>query len=396
MTTMRKSVTTILLILLSVVLFAQRSKVSSALNYKELGDYAKAKEAIEEAIDPNNEKAVKSIPWPRTWEVRGEIYQDIHKKGLKDLAQQPLFTAFDSYMKAVDLDKEGRSYKSLMVKFTFMQTDLTNYAIQTFEKNDFTTALECFEKFLEISKLSFMKPKSDVEVVDTAIIYNAGLAAFKAENWDKAIKHFSRSIENNYNGAACYHFIYQSHQAKGDTLSSLNSLKKGFEAYPNSETLLVELINFYISKDKADDALNYIDLAIKENPGNASYWTAKGSMYERIGQPENAIDWYKKALEVDSSQFTPYYNLSVIYFNRGVEAINQASQIPPSQNDKYEAEMQKANEHFRLSLPYIEKAYQLDSTEIAIMESLKTIYYRLQMNDKYQDISAKIQKIKQQ
>jgi len=393
---MRKSVTTILLILLSVVLFAQRSKVSSALNYKEIGDYAKAKEAIEEAIDPNNEKALKSIPWPRTWEVRGEIYQDIHKKGLKDLAQQPLFTAFDSYMKAVELDKEGRSYKSLMVKFTFMQTDLTNYAIQTFEKNDFPVALECFEKFLEISKLSFMKPKPDMEVVDTAIIYNAGLAAFKAENWDKAIKYFSRSIENDYNGAACYHFIYQSYQAKGDTLSSLNSLKKGFEAYPNSETLLVELINFYISKDKADDALNYIDLAIKENPKNASYWTAKGSMYERIGQPENAIDWYKKALQVDSSQFTPYYNLSVIYFNRGVEAINLASQIPPSQNEKYEAEMQKANEHFRMSLPYIEKAYELDSTEIAIMESLKTIYYRLQMNDKYQDISAKIQKIKQQ
>lgn len=393
---MRKSVSTILFILLSISLFAQKGKVTSALSYKESGDLTKALEAIEEAIDTSSEKAVKSIPWPRTWEVRGEIYQEIHKKGLKNLATQPLFTAYDSYMKAVELDVEGRYSKSLFVKFTFMQTDLTNYAIQSFEKNEYATSLSCFERYLAISKLPFMKPKSAIEVVDTAIIYNAGLAAFKSSEWDKAIHYFNSSIKNDYNGAACYHFIFQSYQAKGDTLSSLNTLKKGFEDYPTNETLLVELINFYISKDKADDALNYIDLAIKENPGNASYWTAKGSMYERIGQPENAIECYKKGLDVDSTLFTPYYNLSVIYYNRGVEAINAASLIPPSQNDKFEAEMEKAKEHFRTSLPYIEKAYELDSTEIAIMESLKTIYYRLQMNDKYQDMNEKIQKLKQQ
>jgi hypothetical protein len=57
--------------------------------------------------------------------------------------------------------------------------------------------------------------------------------------------------------------------------------------------------------------------------------------------------------------------------------------------------MKKSMDHFRESLPYIEKAYELDSTEIAIMESLRTIYYRLQMNDKFQEINEKIQKLKQ-
>lgn len=384
-----------LMLAFSVTLFAQRGKVTSALSYKESGDLAKAMQTIEETIDTSNVKAEKSIGWPRTWEVRGEIYQEIHRKGIKNLAKNPLFIAFDSYMKAVELDEPGRFSKSLMVKFTFMQTDLTNLAIQSFEKEDFETSLESFEKFLKISNISFMKPKPDVVVVDTAIIYNTGLAAYKAKNWDKAIEYFNQSIKNNYNGDVCYNFIYQAYQELGDTLSSINALKEGFRAYPDSETLVVQLINFYISQDKAEDAVQYIDMAIKENPGNSSYYTAKGSMLEKLGRPEAAVEMYKKALEVDPKQFTPYYNLSVIYYNRGVETMNEANKLPANQNDKYEAEMKKSMDHFRESLPYIEKAYELDSTEIAIMESLRTIYYRLQMNDKFQEINEKIQKLKQ-
>ena len=81
--------TTILFALLFAVtcVFAQKGKVTSALSYKETGKLDKAVEAIEETIDANNPKTESSITWPRTWEVRGEIYQAVFQS--KDEIARP-------------------------------------------------------------------------------------------------------------------------------------------------------------------------------------------------------------------------------------------------------------------------------------------------------------------
>jgi len=393
---MKRIVTLFIFSLIVTSMFAQRGKVTTALSLKESGEILKAFKAIEEAIDPSNVKSEKSITWSRTWEVRGQILQEAYKKGTTGLVDEPLFVAYDSYLKAIEYDEGSKYAKSIIIDLTFLQTDLSNYAIASYEKQRFDISLKCFELYLAIGALPVMNQSSGGQVVvDTAIVYNAGLAAYKAQNWDKSIEYFTKSAKLNYNGPASFNFAYKAYLEKGDTLNYLKTLKEGFETYPNDETLLVELINFYISKGKSDDAIKYIDLAISEKPNNATLFTAKGSMLERMGKVEESIEFYKKAIVVDSTQFAPYYNLSVIFYNRGVEVINGANQLPPSQTEKYEVEIEKAKEHFRQSLPYIEKAYTIDSSEMAILESLKTIYYRLQMNDKYMEINKKIQSLKQ-
>lgn len=389
---MKKLVTLLSLIIVATTLFAQKGKVTSALSYSESGDLEKAYETIMVALDPENEKAAKSIIWPRAWTAKGEILQKIFSLKKTGIVDEPLFKAYDAYQKAIELDTKSKFSKSIVVDLTFLQTDLSNCAIQAYEKEQYDVALECFEKFMSLSNNSLMNHGTE-EVVDTAIIYNAGLTAFKSNNWDKAIKYFKRSAELDYNGDASYQFAFESYQAKGDTLKSIELLKEGFEKYPESETLIVQLINYYISTGNSEDAITYIDFAIKEKPDNVSLYTAKGATYEKLGKQEEAIDVYKKSIIIDSTQFTPYYNLGVIYFNRGVNVLNEASQLPPSESDKYDAEIDKGKIHLKEALPYIEKAYSIDSTEVAIMESLRLIYYRLQMTDKYDVINEKIKSI---
>ncbi|MDD4227539.1 MAG: hypothetical protein PHU98_14265, partial [Mariniphaga sp.] len=76
-----------------------RAKVTSSQSLKDTGKLEQALATIEEAVDPNQEKAEKTLSWPRTWEVRGDIYQSIYQSEdnkVKALAEDPLTEAFNS------------------------------------------------------------------------------------------------------------------------------------------------------------------------------------------------------------------------------------------------------------------------------------------------------------
>ncbi len=389
---MKKFVTLITFLIIASSLFAQRGRVSSALNHKESDELDKAYETIMEALDPENSRASNTIEWPRTWHVKGQILQDIHRKGVKNIVDEPLFKAHDAFKRAVELDDRGRMERQLQVDFTFLQTNLSNYAVMAFENSRFDVALECFERFMEISNMDIMKP-SEEEVIDTAIIYNAGLAAYRGNNFEKALEYFKRSAELDYNGVVSYQLVYEIYKEQGDSIAALETIQEGFQNYPDEEQIITLLINYYIQSDNQKEAFEYLDIAIAQNPENASYYTAKGSTLERLGRIEEAIEAYEGSIKVDSTFFTPYYNLGVIYYNRGVTSMNDASQLPPSETEKYDAKMEEGIDYLKEALPYFEKAYELDSTELAVLETLRVIYYRLQKMDKYEEMNEKVQSI---
>lgn len=384
---MRKLVSLLTILLVASVAFAQKGKVTSATNYKDSGELEKAKNLIEETIDSTNEKSESTITWPRTWEARGEIYDEIYKSGKKiEGVEKPLFVAYDSYIQALNLDEKGRYAKSLKIKFTFLQQNLSNFAVESYNKEKYDDSFECFERILNIYNLPVMIEEGKEAFIDSVIIYNAGLSAYNAKNWDKSIEYYSKAADIDYKGAICYKFIYDAYKAKGDTVLATAKLKEGFSKYPTDENLMFDLINLYIKENNPTEALTYIEKAINDSPKNVSLWVSKGSMLDKLGQEEQAIETYQKAIEVDPKVLTPYFNLSVIYCNKGIKLSNEAIEIPTSEKQRYQEVMKESQAYFEKALPYIEKAYEIAPTEMAVLESLRMVYYRLQMNDKYQEI----------
>ena len=223
--------------------------------------------------------------------------------------------------------------------------------------------------------------------------YNAAMAAYKAKNWDKAVKYFDKSIENRYNGAISVNYIFEAYEAKGDTLNAIISLRKGFEKYPKDETLIKQLIKFYLQTNNPSEAINYLNLAIDLDSTNASYYILKGSTLENSGNKEEALDAYKLAIKMDNTRFNPYYNIGVIYFNKGVAGLNEATGLPSDATAQYDAKIEEGLSKLREALPYFEKAYAINPKQTAILGSLKLIYYRLQMLDKYNEINEKIKNV---
>ncbi|MBW6536224.1 MAG: tetratricopeptide repeat protein [Mariniphaga sp.] len=388
------------IILLSLVLFiilagcSPRTKVTSSQNLKDAGKLDEALTTIEEATNPNQEKAEKTLLWPRTWEVRGEIYQAIYQseeQSIKKLVENPLDEALKAYQRALDLDEKGRFTNSIKVKLTLLSNDFTNQAIEAFNNEKFDLALNSFEQILAINDIPIFKADNP-NAVDTAIIYNAGLAALKAGNFDKAIEYFSEAAQHGYNGAKIYPVIAGVYEHKKDTLAALKILKQGFEKYPADMDVLASMIQTYINLERRAEALEYLNMAIEKDPSNATFFLVMGRLYEETDEDEKALIAYQKAIDIDPELFMAWYNIGVFYYNKGVQQWEIAGKVPANDNETYERELKKANEWWEKALPFMEKCHELDSEEATTIESLKNLYYRLNQMDNYNLMEEKSNK----
>lgn len=389
---MKKTIILLALVFAVSGAFAQKGKVTSAQTFKDTGKLDKAVEAINEAIDPSNEKAEKSIPWPKTWEVRGEIYQAIFQTqdaNFKKLSDDPLTVALDSYKKALELDANGKSSNGVKIKLTLLTNDLTNQAVEAFNNSDYKQAMKSFEQILDIQALPIIKADNP-DGVDTVIIFNTGLAAYNAQDYEKAVKYYSEAAKYGYNGARTYSLISETYIQMQDTAQALKVIQEGFEKYPEDNGVLTSMIDLYLRTGQDEAAMKYLKMAIEQDPSNVTYYFAQGRLLEDSGDEDGAAKSYEKAIEVDPTYFNAYYNLGALYYNKGVKQIEIANAVPANDNEKYEAEMKKADPFFQKALPYMEKCDELQPNDNMTMESLKNLYYRLKDMDKYNAILEKL------
>jgi tetratricopeptide (TPR) repeat protein len=232
--------------------------------------------------------------------------------------------------------------------------------------------------------------------VDTTIMFNAGLAAYNGDLYDKAIEHFTAVKDLNYGDYTLYILLKNSYIAKGDSTGGLEVLQEGFMKFPDNESLLIELINFYITKGgkgAAQEALDYIELAKEQDPTNASYYHAEGILHDKMGNIDKSIESYEKALELNPDYFDSNYNLGAHHFNRGVNKVNECNEI--MDNEKYEKCKHEADAIFEIALPYMEKAFEIDSTDVSTIETLKLLYYRMGDMEKHDKMDKILEKLKE-
>lgn len=374
---MKRTIILLSLALAFSVTYAQKGKVTSAQNLKDAGKIKEAYEAIKVAVDPANPKSESSINWPKTWETRGEIYQEIYRSkdaSVKALSNDPLTDALNAYKKAIQLDSGNKFGKSIKIKLTLLINDIQNQASDAYNKEDYKKAMESFEQNLEINNLPLIKADNP-NAIDTVIVFNTGLCAYNAKEYKKAADYFAEAVKYGYGGARSIGLMAQAYQTAGDTAKALESLKAGFLKYPEDNAILTGMIQIYLDMNKSDEAMKYLELAIKQDPKNATLYFAQGATYEKFQNEEKAIECYLKSIEVDPNYFNGYYNLGAVYYNKGIKQREVASKVPANDNAKYMEEMKKADVWFEKSIPYMEKCAELQPKDKNTLESLKNLYY---------------------
>jgi len=334
------------------------------------------------------EKAEDTKDWAKTYYVKGLTYEAIansENSEFKAISEYPLVDAFKNYKKAYNMDGSNMYQGPIDAKMLTMANQFVNKGVEAYQNEDFEDAFKYFEKTLEVKEMPVFENE-----IDTAIMFNTALTAQRVERYDEAIKYYKKTAEYGYGEGDTYALMAECYKSKGDTAKYVSTLKEGFEKYPKNGSLLGTLINYYLLEaEDADEAFKYLKLARENEPNNPSFYNAEAHLYDQIGEKEKAKEMYLKAIEIDPEFFDAYYNLGVLYFNEGVALTEEANKI--TDNQKYLEAKEKADAKFKEALPYIEKAHELNPDEMSIISTLRTLYYRLKMDEKYEEISKKME-----
>ena len=392
---------------LSAALFAQKANVSQAasLTLQEKPDFKAAREAIKPAF--NDEKTKND---PKTYFTAGMIgytendsYSKLMMLG-KEVDQvkkgKAIMEAYDYFLKAYKLDqmpnakgkvkpKFDKKIKENIKEFYTAQYNLVGYGAHLFDKKDYKGAFDAFSTFLEIPKLPMMnKELSMTDSTYRMIKYFSALAATNMQNHDKAIEMYKDLADDNYETKNVYQLLADEYRSIKDTVNYLATLEQGFKLFNDDPWFLQNIINHYIYSDKIEEASKYLDAAIAQAPTVAEYYYVKGNVEERLGNNDGARKAFEKALELQPKMASAYAGIGRIIFNQAVEFLRAADSI--RDNKLYNAEVQKANDIFKQSLPYMEKAVELDPKDTDFKQALKMLYYRLGDNANYEKISKEL------
>jgi tetratricopeptide (TPR) repeat protein len=160
---------------------------------------------------------------------------------------------------------------------------------------DYANAVSSYEAALELTD-------EDSE----ALVYNAAIVAYRAKLDDKAVKLFSKSVENGYKGetAQYYKAAVLKRQNKDDEYKA--ALEEGAKLFPGDDKIAPALANVYVSE------------------GNDLY--KKGASI--ISEANKKVN--SGALKTDDAAYTAEVDKAKVEFKAAVEVLEKAIALDAS------------------------------------------------------------------
>lgn len=353
-----------------------QKEVVSAYNANKDGDYRAASTYIEQAI-----LIEKSNTKDKTWRYRGDIYLNISRDtSLTMEYPNALRISMESYLKAKELDLKKRYEDEIMFGLNQVQIGANGKGISYYNTTTFDLAATSFDLAAEIART--------FEIVDTMAVYNAALCYEKAGMTDMAIERYKDCAVIEYQVPNVFLFISTLYRNSDNDEAALKTLQEARISYPREQSLIIEELNIYLTNKDFERAKSNLELAAEQDPTNEILWFSLGSVFDNLGNYDEAIIAYQKAIGVKSDYFDANYNLGALYFNKAVLGINEANEMWKPRMTKTEAANQKKLEEdsksmFVTARPYLESAFQVDPSDIETIRSLKDIYARTGEDDKF-------------
>ena len=302
-------------------------------------------------------------------------------KVTKPVTENALERAVDAYKEAAKLDPKNKKSKEISDGLTSVVKAAESEAYSMYTLGDLTAASKAFELAAVAGETA---PLSDP---DYSMLFNAGYTAVQYGDYARGKELLEKCVAAGYLGdeGAVYSNLAEAYDKLGDKENARKTLETAMQAFPQSQSVLIGLINYYVSNNEDPTKLfDLLDAAKKNEPGNASLYYVEGNIRAQLGDIEAAAAAYDKSVEIDPNYVHGYVGKGLMLYNNAVKLQEEA------QNEMDDAKYLVLAEAFEKSLkdsiePF-EKAFELTQDEEmkkGVAEYLKNACFRFRSDAEY-------------
>lgn len=372
--------------------FAQKSEITNAKNsyamyeiglqtkaesVKQLATLETAKAATDKAIA--NEKTKEN---PELWAYRGLILSAITATDTvnKANAETAFKSAQEAIAKAKTVDVKGDNKQIIASAENNLSVMMQNKGLAAFNAKNYKEAYTAFKY------IATVLPQDSTFNLYTAI------AANNAQLYDEAVVYYNKLLVINPSNPMAYRELGRVYMTKLDTTTALKTFEMGSAKHPNDINLIFDALNIYLNRGQAAQKIGNIENAISKDTTNKTLRFVAGIAYSANKQLDKAEAAYLKAIALDANYQEAYYNLGVLYINKGNDFITAANKLPNTKagQTKYEALKKSFDAQLAKAEPYLEKALELNPKDVTTMNTLKEIYVKLGKLEKASALKKKI------
>ena len=162
----------------------------------------------------------------------------------------------------------------------------------------------------------------------------------------------------------------------------VETLRDGFERYPESVYFFPRLMDSYSAKGNYEQALTVAEKALATDSLNTLFMLAKSTMLLNLGRYKECLDYSKQLIAFDGLATEAFYNAGTACVNiaLGMDSRKQKKQI---------------TKMYQKALPYMETYRKLAPEEKQKWgEALYRIYFNLNMGKQFEEIDRMLKDIK--
>lgn len=385
-----------LIFILAIVAFgisanAQSLNVQSAAQDMRKGYLNKAKASIDLAC--NHEQTKDDA---KTWYYKGLIYCKIGdetknpKSKYKDLAPDWCEQAYDAALRCKELDKDNEYAESNNTVFTYCAGEICNQATNAYNvEHDFAKALKLCDD--AITAYGYTGDKKNSEYA----YYLGGLCAQQLKDKETLKKYFSILMRRKTDNAKIYRTLFDLYRADSNNAEAMKVANNFYKFHPeNYQSALMMGEAYMINGDmvKGNEMINTAVEKTKDNPQvYAQLLCASANLLSNNNDFAGAEARFNESLQIVPSQFEANFGMGSMMFNRAVDKINAANDVPFDDETGLADKLQEeSKELFRQAEGYFTNAVQyidaLPAEQQAMqkpnlfncLNALKTIYARTQ------------------
>lgn len=391
-----KNLSSILILLFSISFsYAQTQNLRKAKNSLKKKDYTTAIKLASQAATNADTKDN-----PDVYLILGQSNMYLFEGSSNNisLAQQSLDNFRTAIEKGGETMKEGLMKEVVMNAknerltggdIMYLQNLLTRQANAHFEAQEYDKS---YDHFLMAN-----------EIVPNDIVLNfyTGYSAYAESNNEVAVEKYQKVIALNealpsdekyanarfaFNGLIDIYFTKQLDYDK-----ALKYIKIAKATYPDEQIYKDYEVDVYIKSDRMEEAIQ--GLRDRVNSGDATKQTyyMMGYLYMNNDNLEEAKKAADQALSLDPGYYDALYVAGSVCYNQASELLKTANNT--SDDAEYGKLTKDANAKFRAAMPYFEKAIVLLPEDSYSLNPLATIYDRLNMDDKRDEILARLAKL---